>query len=841
MKLRSGDSDDLKVDDVELGRLLEEIHAPSPHQQHPQQHQLQYNPAHIRLLRQYAQSGRAAHAHGNGSSLKEAIFGAGDDEPSSFLGYPCPSPVSGVSIQSSTGSLSGGLSPDDATGSPSPPAIEYPTPLRTQYADGLQEQGLRRPDYSSSRNDNNLADDELGLAEKLWKMNIRNGENDAANKLMPLGNAELNDWALGGGEHGNVVMKSGNDFSSVYDRFGHVGALDLLSSDEEMRKNLVRRLQQSHQRSEVGYLPISRSVFPSQLANNQSYSGRYMEVMSDPWNQTNEYLNHASLSSLHTFSEDPFGGNYCRSGGVHASEMENFVSSRIAGQNRIDFGSRDMRGLDPLRPSSYVSTTLPNSWAQPCPLMRRALGLEAFTCEGNLIIQGKDLNYGVNGGLTHPRESQSWQHERICNAPLIDKNYGLDGGFQSPGNPTGLRSLSLQPMYLSLAELRGNIYLFAKDQHGCRFLQQKFDEGNPQDVQIIFNEIVDYVVELMMNSFGNYLIQKLLDVCNERQRMQILIVVTRKRGELVRISLNTHGTRAVQKLIETLKNQEQISLVTAALEPGFLALIKDLNGNHVLQRCLQCFSVGDNKFIFDAATKYCVEVATHRHGCCVLQRCIGHSSGDHRDNLVAEISSNGLLLAQDPFGASCERLNVNYVVQYILEQIPSAAANLASQFDGNYVLLSMQKFSSNVVEKCLKYFDEDYQSRIIHELLSTPHFDHLLQDPYANYVIYSALTVSKVVLTSSLDILILLEESNPHLQGHLHLSLVERIRPHAADLRTNPYCKRIFSKALLKRYYAFPICGVDAFVLITTEREVLSPLSAFCRESRKKRSHGTGS
>lgn len=55
------------------------------------------------------------------------------------------------------------------------------------------------------------------------------------------------------------------------------------------------------------------------------------------------------------------------------------------------------------------------------------------------------------------------------------------------------------------------------------------------------------------------------------------------------------STRVVQKLIETLKTRQQIALVISALEPGFLALIKDLNGNHVIQRCLQCLSHEDNK------------------------------------------------------------------------------------------------------------------------------------------------------------------------------------------------------------------------------------------------------
>jgi hypothetical protein len=87
----------------------------------------------------------------------------------------------------------------------------------------------------------------------------------------------------------------------------------------------------------------------------------------------------------------------------------------------------------------------------------------------------------------------------------------------------------------------------------------------------------------------------------------------------------------------------------------------------------------------------------------------------------------------------------NYVVQYVMNlKIPNANSRLAQQFEGKYIHLSMQKFSSNVVEKCLKFFKEADKANIILELLATPHLQHLLQHPYANYVIYSALQNSKV-------------------------------------------------------------------------------------------------
>uniref|UniRef100_A0A1D1Z6H3 Putative pumilio 7, chloroplastic n=1 Tax=Anthurium amnicola TaxID=1678845 RepID=A0A1D1Z6H3_9ARAE len=402
---------------------------------------------------------------------------------------------------------------------------------------------------------------------------------------------------------------------------------------------------------------------------------------------------------------------------------------------------------------------------QPVTPVRSPKGIKVFPCEDSFIIQGNEIRCltSSNGcGLQRERKGAhtDCRLNPVGAAVVNMENFQIRGTRYLP---------FLVPKYQSLMDIQGFMSLAAKDQHGCRFLQRKFDEGTYQEKEMIFNEIIDHVTELMVNPFGNYLMQKVLDVCTDDQRLEIIHVLTKDPTELVRISLSMHGTRAVQRLIETLKNRKETALVISALQPGFLSLIKDPNGNHVIQRCLQYFSYDDSKFIFDAAARHCVDIARHRHGCCVLQRCIAHSTGQHQVKLLAEVSRNGLTLAQDAYG--------NYAVQYILDmKNPLAIQNLKSEFKGKYVHLSMQKFSSNVVEKCLSVFDEIGRRRIISELLSVTCFEQLMQDPYANYVIQAALLVCK---------------------GHARSLLVDAIRPHDAVLRTSPYCKRIFN--LLKK------------------------------------------
>ncbi|KAG8729717.1 hypothetical protein FRC12_020770, partial [Ceratobasidium sp. 428] len=105
-----------------------------------------------------------------------------------------------------------------------------------------------------------------------------------------------------------------------------------------------------------------------------------------------------------------------------------------------------------------------------------------------------------------------------------------------------------------LEDLVGEIPALCKDQHGCRYLQKKLEEGVPEHRDIIFHETFSLFAELMTDPFGNYLCQKLLEYSTDEQRNMICESVAH---DLVGISLNMHGTRAVQKMIDFLSTQRQ--------------------------------------------------------------------------------------------------------------------------------------------------------------------------------------------------------------------------------------------------------------------------------------------
>ena len=208
------------------------------------------------------------------------------------------------------------------------------------------------------------------------------------------------------------------------------------------------------------------------------------------------------------------------------------------------------------------------------------------------------------------------------------------------------------------------------------------------------------------------------------------------------------------------------------------------------------------------------DVATHRHGCCVLQRCIDAAPPPHRARIVAAVADASLILAQDPFG--------NYVVQYVLDGGggersggggeragarggAAAAAAVARALSGHAPRLAQQKFASNVVERLLKLDPgiaatsagadaaaagadaagaeeaaaaaaaevQRLRDAIVAELAASPLLPRLLADPYANYVVQSALATAGPGAGAA---------------------LAEAVKPHLPSLRGTPHGKRIAAR-----------------------------------------------
>jgi len=286
--------------------------------------------------------------------------------------------------------------------------------------------------------------------------------------------------------------------------------------------------------------------------------------------------------------------------------------------------------------------------------------------------------------------------------------------------------------------------------------------------------------------------------------------------------LNLHGTRSVQKIVEVCAVDEEESddeesqdekeeeeenkkeeeddttkttkkkkkkkdtaakILTDALKPSAARLCIDSHGNHAIQRILLKLPYQYTQFIFEAVAVSVEDVARHRHGCCVIQRCLDSRHSTARSNLVERIVEKSLELMQDAYG--------NYVVQYVLDVCGDDEVHaICESVIGKVCVLAIQKFSSNVMEKCLERCTESVREEYLNELNDTDRIREMMMDPFGNYVVQRALSVST------------------HAQA---IRLVETMKPHLSNqngggIRNTAGGRRILGK-IVRRFPNFQLEG----------------------------------
>ncbi|XP_058080247.1 pumilio homolog 12-like [Magnolia sinica] len=158
--------------------------------------------------------------------------------------------------------------------------------------------------------------------------------------------------------------------------------------------------------------------------------------------------------------------------------------------------------------------------------------------------------------------------------------------------------------------------------------------------------------------------------------------------------------------------------------------------------------------------EHCLTLGTHVKGCISLTEYLNHSKSTRKQLLLKKITELSLCLSQDPYG--------NYVVGAALQlEIPEVICNICHQLKGHYVHLSTNKFSSFVVQKCLVRRTEF----VLLELLESGKLGQVAFDPYGNYIVQTALEMTK---------------------GVLKLRLINVLRPHSQNLQLHLHGQRIF-------------------------------------------------
>ena len=91
-----------------------------------------------------------------------------------------------------------------------------------------------------------------------------------------------------------------------------------------------------------------------------------------------------------------------------------------------------------------------------------------------------------------------------------------------------------------------------------------------------------------------------------------------------------------------------------------LKCVKDQNGNHVVQKCIETVEPSRLQFIIDAFKGQVFNLSTHPYGCRVIQRILEYCNAEQTNPVLEELHTHIEALIQDQYG--------NYVVQHVLDR-----------------------------------------------------------------------------------------------------------------------------------------------------------------------------
>ncbi|KFY26065.1 hypothetical protein V491_01478 [Pseudogymnoascus sp. VKM F-3775] len=307
------------------------------------------------------------------------------------------------------------------------------------------------------------------------------------------------------------------------------------------------------------------------------------------------------------------------------------------------------------------------------------------------------------------------------------------------------------------------------DQQASIFLQQKLKVGTTEQKYDIVEAIVAHAYPLMINRFGNFLVQRCFEHGTPEQVIKIAEAI---RGNTLNLSMDAFGCHVVQKAFDSVPEDYKAIMVHELLRRIPETVIHRY-ACHVWQKLFELRWTESPpqimKFVNEALRGMWHEVALGETGSLVVQNIFENCLEEDKRPCIEEVLASIDIVAHGQFGNWC----IQHICEHGAPVDRSRAIDHVIRYASEY---SMDQFASKVVEKCLKIGGVEFLGRYLDRVCEgrndrprIPLID-IASDQYGNYLIQYILT-----------------HSNPQ-----HREIVAcHIRKHMVSLRGSKFGSRV--------------------------------------------------
>ena len=283
------------------------------------------------------------------------------------------------------------------------------------------------------------------------------------------------------------------------------------------------------------------------------------------------------------------------------------------------------------------------------------------------------------------------------------------------------------------SSIRPRLLLIIKTQIGSRILQTYLPNSPNQVVSFIYQDIYDKLNVLLLDPYANYFLIKLFASLNTNERMSFLQIIVKN---IITFSSNKIATYPIQCIIGMLSSHQEKIMIVSHLIKHIQKIAFDIYGTHVIEKAIICLEKEYTHDIILYIINNFTLIANHVNSLCLAKKVLMlDNKNDFMPQLKRILIQNCYTLIENPYG--------NYALQIVLDNWnESEIEDILAIIQNNCIELSMMKYSSNVIEKCLQKSAVFLQTFVI-QVCTTKTIGELIRNSYGNYVVQTALKAAK--------------------------------------------------------------------------------------------------
>ena len=288
---------------------------------------------------------------------------------------------------------------------------------------------------------------------------------------------------------------------------------------------------------------------------------------------------------------------------------------------------------------------------------------------------------------------------------------------------------------------------------GTLEIQKKLEKSNREYKLLLVNHLnKEGLSTIMKNTYGNYFFQQLI---KNNEKSFISLIISYISEDFIDISKDFSGTFSLQALLDEISSIEEEQKILNCIKDYEIEMAFNKNATHVLQKIVLLFPDNHRIHLNEAILNNFLDLCLDSNGICLIKIFIKTNTLENNKKKINNIIINNFVtLAENPFG--------NYGIQYLMDiWNKDDLKDIKMKILEHIYKLSLQQFSSNVIEKAIEIFDEESRNKIIQKLCFEGNFIlNLIKNKFGKYVLNKAIKYMKIEKKNEFEIFLINDINN---------------------------------------------------------------------------------